>query len=221
MVSIDNIGVDVKEVLSRIGYADTRMASQRIISMVDDYLDNYHEFIDPSFKYVYRDIGKVTGSRTRVGNATFKSAVLARLLERCQRAAVFVLTIGEYLEELVAYLSEKGLVLQATVLDAVGSGAAETLAAEIQAEIQRNAARRGLVISRRFSPGYCDWDIAQQGEIFKLLGNVNGITLTDSRLMIPRKSVSGIIGIGLPGREIEEYNPCTTCRKKDCPGRRR
>jgi hypothetical protein len=40
-------------------------------------------------------------------------------------------------------------------------------------------------------------------------------------LMLPRKSISGVIGIGLPGHGIEEYNPCITCRKKDCPGRRR
>jgi hypothetical protein len=214
--------VDKQEILGLIGYGEAGAISARVDSLVDDYLDNYHDFIAPTFKYDFWSVKKVAGGRTRIGPVTLKSAVLARLLERCERVAVFALTIGGYLEELVDQLSVSGLVLQATVLDAVGSGAAETLAAEIQAEIARWADRRGLVISRRFSPGYCDWNVGQQGELFRLLGGeVTGITLTDSMLMVPRKSISGVIGIGLPGHGIEEYNPCTTCHKKDCPGRRR
>jgi hypothetical protein len=214
--------LEKREILNLIGYRDAETISARVGSLVDDYLDNYHDFLAPSFRYEFRDIKKVTRGEARIGGVKLRSAVLARLLERSERVAVFALTIGGYLEELVAYLSEKGLVLQATVLDAVGSGAAETLAAEVQSEIARWADRRGLVISRRFSPGYCDWDVAQQGELFRLLGgNVTGISLQDSMLMVPRKSISGVIGIGLPDHGIEEYNPCTTCRKKDCPGRRR
>jgi hypothetical protein len=43
--------------------------------------------------------------------------------------------------------------------------------------------------------------------------------LTDSYLMLPRKSVSGIIGIGC-GAGVKDYNPCRTCDKRGCPGRR-
>ena len=211
-----------QEVLNRIGYGDTDNISSRIDSLVDDYIDNYHDFILPSFSCVYKDIGEVSGNLVRIDAVTFNSDILARLLGECEYAAVFVLTIGSYLEELVAHLSTKGMVLQATVLDAVGSGAVEKLAGEIEAEIRLKAAGDGMVVSRRFSPGYCDWDISQQKSFFKLLdGNTAGISLTDNMLMMPRKSISGIIGVGLPGRDIEEYNPCLTCQKKDCPGRRR
>jgi hypothetical protein len=213
--------VQKKEILNLIGYGGADTVSARVGSMVDDYLDNYQEFVAPSLKYVYRDIRRVKGGRAKVGPVTLESAVLARLLGRCERMAVFALTIGDYLEELVDHLSGRGLVLQATVLDAVGSGAAENLADEIQESIRLDAWRRGLVISRRFSPGYCDWNVAQQGQLFRLLGKVPGINLLNSMLMMPRKSISGVIGIGLPGHGIEDYNPCTTCRRKDCPGRRR
>ncbi len=37
--------------------------------------------------------------------------------------------------------------------------------------------------------------------------------------MIPRKSISGIIGIGSNGN-VQDYNPCKTCEKHDCLGRR-
>ncbi len=222
MTNIQAFSKEKQDVLNRIGYSDTDTVSARIDSLVDDYLDNYHEFIAPSFTYVHQSIKAVGGNIIQVGTVALKSTLLARLLERCEQVAVFALTIGGYLEELVAYLSENGLVLQATVLDAVGSGAAEILASGIEADIRRIVARRGRVISRRFSPGYCDWDITQQSKLFQLLdGEEIDITLTESGLMVPRKSISGVIGIGLPGRGITEYNPCVSCQKKDCPGRRR
>ena len=46
------------------------------------------------------------------------------------------------------------------------------------------------------------------------------ITLTDSFLMLPRKSTSGIIGLGA-GSEVSDYNPCRTCNQKSCNGRRK
>ena len=220
----DNLvsSIEKQEVLNRIGYGDADNISARIDSLVDDYIDNYQELVMPSFSCVYKDIGEASGTRVRIDGITFKSGVLARLLGECEYAAVFVLTIGSYLEELVAYLSTKGMVLQATVLDAIGSSFVEKLAGEIEAEICWETAEDGLVISRRFSPGYCDWDISQQESLFELLdGNTAGVTLTENMLMTPRKSISGIVGIGLPGRDIEKYNPCLICQKKDCPGRRR
>jgi cobalamin-dependent methionine synthase I len=151
-----------------------------------------------------------------------KSAVLSKLLSRCEKVTVFTLTIGSYLEELVAHLAEERLVLQATVLDAIGSGTAEKLAKEVEEKIKKISKAGSLVTSRRFSPGYCDWKVDQQEMLFRALnGDTGGVKLTDSFLMMPRKSVSGIIGIGRPGRDIENYNPCVTCKKKECPGRRK
>ncbi|MFH1646453.1 MAG: vitamin B12 dependent-methionine synthase activation domain-containing protein [Chloroflexota bacterium] len=208
---------------TRIGYADDCVPSARIASLVDDYVENYHDLLVTSYSHVIRDIESVDGDRIDIGDGiVLESEVVARLLQRCEQVAVFALTIGSHLEELVAHLAENGLVLQATVLDAIGSGAAESLANEFSESTAKIAATAGLVTSRRFSPGYCDWDVSQQEMVFRALdGDTPGITLTDSMLMTPRKSVSGIIGIGQPGRGIESYNPCGPCLKKDCPGRRR
>ena len=76
---------------------------------------------------------------------------------------------------------------------------------------------QGLVTSRRFSPGYCDWDISQQKTLFRAVGRDSaGGHSTEGCLMIPRKSISGIIGIGLCNDNVEHYNPCKTCDKHDC-----
>ena len=216
------IDIDRQQVLSHIGYGDDYEPSARIKSLVNDYIENYHDLIAPSYSYEIKDIVSVQGEHVTIGDSiTFESKVIARLLERCEKVAIFALTIGNHLEEMVAYLAENGLVLQATVLDAIGSGAAEKLATYVEYKMRNIAASQGLSISRRFSPGYCDWEVSQQKMVFKALnGDSASIRLTESLLMIPRKSVSGIIGIGLPNHDIENYNPCNTCHKKDCPGRR-
>jgi hypothetical protein len=214
------INVDKQQVLNSIGYCDDDEPSARIRSLVNDYIENYPDLIESSFAYTIRDVESVRKNHVDIGDSIIlESKVIARLLGQCEKVGVFVLTIGSHLEEMVAYLAENGLVLQATVLDAIGSGAAEQLAVFVEDRVRNVASYLGLSISRRFSPGYCDWSVEQQEMIFHALGgNSAGVCLTSEYLMLPRKSVSGIIGIG--SKEIEEYNPCRTCLKRDCPGRR-
>ena len=213
------IDIDSQQILRNMGYADCEPPA-RIASLVDEYVDNVHYLIEPSYSYVIRDIELVYGSGAAIeGWITFGSEVVARLLEQCENVAVFVLTIGSYLEEMVDQLTDDGLILQATVLDAVGSGAVEKLADFVQDRIRVLAGSQGLYVSRRFSPGYCDWDVKQQRMVFQAMnGDSAGATLTEGYLMLPQKSISGIIGIG--PRKVEKYNPCKTCDKYDCVGRR-
>ena len=224
MISVnDKLQVSKQKIFNSIGYHNDYEPSARIMALVDDYISNYHDFLSPAYSYAVRDIKSIKGSRITISDSiVLKSKILAELLKRCDKIVVFALTIGNYLEEMVDYLSENGLVLQATVLDAIGSGTAEKLAANVEDNVRQAAKADGMVISRRFSPGYCDWDVSQQAMVFQALNRDScGIRLTESMLMIPRKSVSGIIGLGLPDKGIEEFNPCQTCREKDCPGRRR
>ena len=216
------ITLDRQQVLSHFGCSDNYEPSLKIKSLINDYLENYHNFIDASYRYIFKNIESVQEDRVIIENSiTLKSKVISRLLESCDGVAIFVLTIGNHLEDMVAYLAENGCVLQATVLDAIGSATAERLVILAEDRIKEITASRGLVISRRFSPGYCDWNVSQQEIIFKSMqGNTVGVRLTGEYLMVPRKSISGIIGIGIENNNIETYNPCKTCLTLDCPGRR-
>jgi len=214
------IEIDKQQLLRSIGYSNSTPPA-RVTSLVDDYLENIHELIEPSFYYVIKDILLVWGSNTIIdGPVAFKSEVVSRLLGRCGKVAVFIVTIGSCLEEMVQCLAEDKLILQATVLDAVGSATVDMLADSVQDRIRQVVSLEGLSVSRCFGPGHCDWDVSQQELVFKTLnGNHAGVCLTDRYLMLPQKSASGIIGIG-PASEVEDYNPCRTCEKKDCSGRR-
>jgi len=223
MLAISNrINIDRRQVLLNIGYGTDRKPSARIASFINEYVENTCNLIEPSYSYVIRDIKLVQGSRVVIeGSVTFQSKVIAQLLEQCEKVAVFLATIGNRLEEMVCHLAEDKLVLQAAVLDAIGSDVAETVANFAQGRIGEVARAQGLCISQRFSPGYCDWDIGQQKMVFLAVdGDSVGIHLTEECLMLPRKSISGIVGIGLPNSNVEHYNPCKTCDKHDCQGRR-
>lgn len=213
--------IDTEQVLNHMGYGTGGVPSARVESLVKEYADNISHLIEPSYSYVIRDINSVRGSRVFIeGSVTFRSNIIARLLERCQKVAVFVVTIGSRLGDVVRQLSKDGLMVQAAVLDAIGSDAVETLAHVVQDIVGNEAKAEGLGISLRFSPGYCDWRVSQQKMVFRAMnGDTAGVRLTDGCLMVPQKSVSGVIGIG-PASEVENYNPCKTCKKRDCIGRR-
>jgi len=217
-----DIEIDKDQICHYIGYDDNHNLSARIASLIDDYTEHAHYLINPLHSYVIKDVEWARGSISLIeGSVIFKSRIIARLLERCPQVAIFVVTIGKYLEETAFQLARDGLILQATVLDAIGSDAVEKVADFAQDRIKEMAEAQGLVTSRRFSPGYCDWNVGQQRMLFyALTGNTLGVRLTGECLMVPQKSISGIIGIGPSIDDVENYNPCKTCTKQDCPGRR-
>jgi hypothetical protein len=97
----------------------------------------------------------------------------------------------------------------------IGSIAADKTAELIQKELEIRCRQNGLSISDRFSPGYCEWSVSEQKLLFDLFPpKTFGIELTESSLMNPVKSVSGIIGIG---KSLSQKGyQCQWCNDKDC-----
>ena len=216
------VDIDRDQVLRDIGYEDTGRVPGRMQALLDDSLEQVDALIDPSYCCVVRDVEFVQGRDSCLeGPVLFESGVVGRLLRHCDRAAVFCLTIGERLEEAVSALADDGMAVQARTLDAVGSNAVEALADMVHGDLEGLAAAQGFYTSRRFSPGYCDWAIEQQEMLFTILnGSSTEVQLTDGCLMVPQKSVSGLVGMGTSRSQVEGYNPCRTCGKADCVGRR-
>ncbi|MDP3434669.1 MAG: vitamin B12 dependent-methionine synthase activation domain-containing protein [Bacteroidota bacterium] len=101
------------------------------------------------------------------------------------------------------------------ILDTLGSMIVETATDQLQKEIRQIALSQDLSITNRYSPGYCKWSVADQHKLFSFFPpNCCGISLTDSALMYPIKSVSGMIGLG---KEVKyrEYT-CNLCSQVEC-----
>jgi len=223
MTTVSNqilINIDKEQVLRDVGYDANCEPPARAMTLAHDYAENVNQLINPVYSYIIKDIDFVINSSAFIeGGVVFESQVISNLLKKCEKVAVFALTIDRYLEETVAQLAEDGLIVQARVLDAIGSNAVEQVADHVQDTIRQRVSVQGLHISRRFSPGYCDWEVGQQQMLFRAMNDsISSIQLTDENLMLPRKSISGIIGVGT--REVINYNPCVSCQQHNCPGRR-
>ena len=218
-----DIEIDPRQVCRYLGYKADVEPSPRIASLLDECMGLAQQLLQPAYSHVFKEIQAVRGSKVFIEDGlVLQGSSISQLLRRCAKVAVFVLTIGGALEELAGRLGDEGLIVKAYVLDAMGSTAAEKLADLVQASIATAARAEGLCISRRFSPGYCDWDIGQQQVVFNALGgDFAGVRLTEDCLMVPQKSVSGLIGVGPCGEGVETYNPCATCDRRNCLARRK
>jgi len=133
---------------------------------------------------------------------------------------VVVCTIGPALEERVSHLAEEGDVARAVVLDAIGSSAAEGVADASNQMICGMLAPTDFDPDSRRSPGYRGWDVREQRVVFDYLDAAEiGVTLTETCMMTPRKSISYVVPLegGKPG--AESGHRCAHCGMDDCPYR--
>jgi len=212
------IEIDKVAIHGYLGYEREQYPRPQVLSLVDSQIRKAYDRIKPVAYYTLKPITSVGNSRISVDGLVFTSRKLARIFSGCSQAVIFVVTIGEELEKEVAQLTKEGLILKASVLDAVGSVAVEKVADWFDSMIGSLAAANGDKVSWRYSPGYCDWDIAQQKELFRGLdGKPTEVNLTDTCLMVPRKSISGIMAMG---KSCNTFSACRFCNKKSCPDRR-
>jgi len=152
----------------------------------------------------------------------FSSYKLSKSLKFCEEMVSFVLTLGHRLDREIDKLTKKNRMSEAYILDLMGSVAAESVIEEFQKRMQKQVEAKGNDVSLRFSPGYCDWSIKEQRKLFDLLyENQSIVTINESLIMSPRKSISGVFGIYPKSKASgERYNPCLECNKVNCIARR-
>ena len=126
-----------------------------------------------------------------------------------------IATAGPGPETMARELLENGEFLEGYITDLVASALVESVANHLQDHIRQLAGQSGLKITNRYSPGYCKWDVSEQQNLFKLFPeNCCGITLSQSSLMSPIKSISAVLGMG-SSVAYQEYT-CEICSMKKC-----
>lgn len=147
-----------------------------------------------------------------VNGVTFSSRVLRVNLDKIERVFPFIITIGKALEDRASSSSD---LLRQFYLESLGDMALRSSRRHVEEYLKRLF---GLEQLSRMSPGSLkDWPITEQKPLFSIFGNVKdliGVTLTESMLMIPRKSISGMF---FP-TEVTFFS-CQLCPRKGCPAR--
>ena len=147
---------------------------------------------------------------------------LAAVYPQAGRLALFTATVGERVTADIRAMFERNQPALAAMLDSVASAAADRLADRLGPLAWAGEPRAEAWRALPYSPGYCGWDVTGQRRLFAHLqpGEI-GVTLGDSCLMQPLKSVSGVLVAG--PEEIHVFAPsypcCAECRDPSCRGR--
>ena len=107
------------------------------------------------------------------------------------------------------------------ILQAVAAAMIETCCDEVNDALRRTAEQEGLYCRPRFSPGYGDFSIEHQRDFSRLLDTPRkiGLTVTESCLLAPIKSVTAVIGLSETPQPCHRKG-CEECGKTDCAYRR-
>jgi len=149
----------------------------------------------------------------RLEGAVFKSRVLRANLERAEKFFPYVLTVGGGLEERAA---RAGDLLRQYYLETIADLSLMSAGVYLERHL---CTRFGFEKLSSMNPGSLeDWPITEQKPLFALLGDPEaaiGVRLNKSLLMLPRKSVSGVL---FPTEE--SFYSCQLCARERCQGRR-
>ena len=208
-LSFEELGITAADVYEQMGYHDAQpdKATQQETAMI---LKEVSQWLRPQFSYFV--VNKQPDFE--MGN------IILRQLRGSEAFALFICTSGLEFETYQQRLKEQGDMVRVFMADALGSVIAEKCADQMEKALQESIDKLGWMHTNRFSPGYCGWHVSQQQLLFPLFqGHTCGVKLTDSSLMIPIKSVSGIIGLGEKVRKLE-YT-CGLCDFKQCYKRKK
>ena len=139
---------------------------------------------------------------------------------QCQEVILFAATLGAGVDLLLRRYSRLSM-SRAVVLQACAAARIESYCNEINDKLKAEAAEEGLYLRPRFSPGYGDLPLSCQPDFCRVLEaeKTVGITLTESFLMMPSKSVTAVIGVSKIAAGCVKEG-CEVCSNKNCLYRR-
>lgn len=148
------------------------------------------------------------------------SPSLAKNLNGCGSAVLFAATVGIETDRLIAKYSRISPA-KALCFQAIGAERIESLCDVFNGEIAGEAGAQGLFTRPRFSPGYGDLSLEVQKDFFRVLDCPRkiGLSLNESLLMSPSKSVTALIGLSDTEKPCKKTS-CADCSKTDCNFRR-
>lgn len=211
------LDVDRKRIVRGMGY-NFDDCPKEVIHLTDKLLleCRSHLSIKAGYKIIDPLRVKISKGHISLEDVEFniKNVIWAHV-RKSKTIAIFACSLGNKYDEWIHSFYDKHDSLAGYVADVIGSEVVEAAADLIEQEINKEAGLSGYNCSNRLSPGYCEWNVSDQHNLFSLLPkNFCGIKLTDSALMVPIKSVSGIIGIG---EEIKKLDyQCSICNIDHC-----
>jgi hypothetical protein len=211
METIDLIPMtlDPGEIAARLRFDPVRAGFESM----DELVALAQTLIHPRAVYEVAYTGSKGEGTVEVAGVTFESPILRKNLDGANKVFPYIITIGPELERVA---SAQGDLLKQYYLEEMANMALESAAGWLSGQLE---VRYGVTGLANMSPGSLeDWPITEQAKLFSIFGDTEkavGVRLNDSMLMLPRKSISGIL---FPSEE--GFVACQLCDRERCPGRK-
>jgi hypothetical protein len=215
------LAIDPDEVLRFQGYKKGRdVVTTDVRVLLDDALGEGARLMAPRAVARWVPVARPDAHALDVDGETLTIPRIGALWGPVTDVAVVVCTIGDALERRVSALWEARELPLASMLDSVGSGAVESLAEHVN-DVLCQQGLPDLRVTNRISPGYADWDVAEQPRLFRLVPtDAIDVTLNAACVMTPGKSISLLVGAGRQARVDHYFTQCARCWMRDCAYRR-
>lgn len=177
-----------KEILR---YAGCRETSESVDNLLDKCIEKSKDIFVGSVCYGVFDL-EICDNVCKIGGINILSKALSKNLADCEKTVIFGATVGVGIDRLIMKYSRIAP-SEAVMYQAIG---AERIEALCDAFCQKTEKTFGKRLKPRFSPGYGDLPLSVQRDIFSLLDCKKiGLSLNESLLMSPTKSVTAFVGI--------------------------
>lgn len=187
-----------------------------ILELIEELLSEIRAVCKPKFCYSIFDSNPVGQNGLTIGGVVFTPGpIIYKALENGEKQYIVIATAGVEFDEWLHRINARGDILITYLADSIGSEIAEATVRMACEKVGREAALNGFQISNSYSPGYCNWHVSEQQKLFSLFPDAPcGVTLNDSSLMSPIKSISTVVAVG---RKVERrpYG-CEICSLKSC-----
>ena len=219
------LNINVDDILRAQGAdpATIRIRRPALIEFAEWALKEGLPLLEPKALFRQLRVERMRHERLELGDesTTFKQVLTGQLIVQhlgpAQEVIAILCTIGPGLEQVASDLMKTDPML-GWAMDGLGSTAVEALALEVCNYFEDQASKDGMQTSLPLSPGMIGWSVDDgQPQIFSLLESREiGVSMTSSSQMVPRKTLSMVIGLGRSmgkaGRTCDYCSLSETCK---------
>jgi hypothetical protein len=213
----DNLSVTRQMIETMMGYKG-EPAPEPIPEVIDEVLSEAAGFSDIRGGYLILPEMQIPADKRTIwlcDREFFTDKIITASFREAEKVILFLFTAGIEYELRAREQLHHGDQIKGYITDVLGSIIVELAVEKMCLELKNDMKRSCLLLTNPYSPGYCGWPVSDQSKLFSFFPDgFAGITLSQSSLMQPIKSVSGMIGAGKKARK-RAYQ-CEICDHTTC-----
>lgn len=213
-----HVALNREEALRYLGYAG-QAVNDDLLKRLEETAQSCERELNPAFTWRVFTLDKGQcrwGQNPRIAlkgtTLSFTGNSIGAHLQGAEFAACFAATLGAECERQLKVRAATSP-LDAILFDACCNALIEEVAQAAQEDIAREAAKAGLFARMRFSPGYGDLPLAIQPQFIREIDATKrlGLTVNESLLLVPAKSITAIVGLFSEIPPSIAKKPCQDC----------